>query len=698
MRFNPFNYTKPVDGKGFGGRPNESAQIDYYLKEACSGNLVNMAILGPSQIGKTSLLNYATYKAREDGMLCLPISPWEYSGGEADKIIPPVLRKLLSAPNDQFRTRLGLADATEPSHFALEASEQGFIDEEPPTVFLESEDLLAPVQSLFARYPSLKVLIILDNFDCTPHSSGVLRNLLRLAERLPILLLVATTDKFLDIKDAGQHLSSHFTKIRLGPFIDQYQTYEVIRKALNQAADPDESIDPAHDAVNDIHILSGGNPREINLIAHHISKAYADGRIDRFEVTSDVLDDILNQLGDVPHHETLRKIKELSDEELKELVNIVSHEGLSVQQEGLLRLAFNSFEPSAQQEAEQQVRDIRTKFENLGFIECSDDKFSVVGSEWAKVYLSYRYHKQIGRPYSLPKLSVASYSHLILKKLMKNTIEQLAAAEVDSAPLFNIKESSVDSGLKVSMNRLLEILDQGEAGELYSSSLFIPVMLSNILEGDDIKPITLRFYFSGPEPEGALFIEFPAPTPDSDERETDPTTIVSNMIEDVASVLPLYGLNLEKTEQHTLIKSDVQRFTRLLEAHKEHIRLARRFFPAFEHREFELAERHADDAVEISASLSHGIKTGWVVRRSFVQICNGFGKEARFHLEQVAGGDQADKQTLIARMDLAYLDMESGEFSRAESQLMGILSHIQKTRDSADNTLKLSFGTDDLLR
>ena len=120
----------------------------------------------------------------------------------------------------------------------------------------------------------------------------------------------------------------------------------MIREARGEAADLDEPIEVDVKTINDIHILSDGNPRETHLIAHHISKAFADGRTEKFEITSDVLDDIINQLGDISHHETLRKIRALCDDELEQLALIATHEGLSVEQEALLMLAFDSFESS----------------------------------------------------------------------------------------------------------------------------------------------------------------------------------------------------------------------------------------------------------------------------------------------------------------------------------------------------------------
>ena len=55
MRFNPFNYTKPLAGSYCDGRPKEVDDVDYYVGEAARGNLMNFAVLGSLQIGKTSL-------------------------------------------------------------------------------------------------------------------------------------------------------------------------------------------------------------------------------------------------------------------------------------------------------------------------------------------------------------------------------------------------------------------------------------------------------------------------------------------------------------------------------------------------------------------------------------------------------------------------------------------------------------------
>ena len=47
MRFNPFDYTVPIVGEAFCGRPEQTAEIDYYLDEAKRSNSVNVVILGP---------------------------------------------------------------------------------------------------------------------------------------------------------------------------------------------------------------------------------------------------------------------------------------------------------------------------------------------------------------------------------------------------------------------------------------------------------------------------------------------------------------------------------------------------------------------------------------------------------------------------------------------------------------------------
>lgn len=284
MRFNPFNYTKPVNGENFRGRPGESGQIDYYLGEATSGSLINMAILGPTQIGKTSLLNYARFKAEQVGILSIQISEWEYSEAETHNVVSLALRKLLSAIDDRFRAGLG-STTFELLPTESHTLETPFQDEESSTILLDSEDLLTRIQSIFARDPSLKVMLTLDDIGCTPGSMNVLAHLVRLSERLPIFLIIATTEDFVDFSVQGQHIASRFTKIRLAPFADQEQTYEVIREALSDAADPDEPIKLDFKTLSDIHILSDGNPREIHLIAHHISKAFADGRTEKFEIT-----------------------------------------------------------------------------------------------------------------------------------------------------------------------------------------------------------------------------------------------------------------------------------------------------------------------------------------------------------------------------------------------------------------------------
>lgn len=403
-------------------------------------------------------------------------------------------------------------------------------------------------------------------------------------------------------------------------------------------------------------------------------------------------------MGDISHHETLRKIRALNDDELEQLALVATHEGLSVEQEVLLLLAFNSFESSTKQEAEQQVRATRTKFESLGLINITGDTFEVEGSGWAKVYLSYRYLKQIGKPYSLSRSSQASYPNLLINKLKNNLMEAVIAADDSLIPLFKIRKVTVDTGLNGQIDGLMEQVDRGEATRLSRSMFLIPIMLNYLLDDEERKPLVLsRFYFSCSEPDGEVFLEFFAPQFDVENGQSDSNTIVTEAVEGLRDVFHLYGLSLDKTEQRTLSQSYVKKFVDLLKARDEIHRIGSRFYSAYGRREFELAEQLANEALEIAKSMSENHRLSWLISRCFMQICNGYEDEALPSLKEIASRDVKDEHELLAKMDLTYIDLEKGDFQQAETTLREIIGRVGKNPPANDTYLKLSFGPNDPL-
>ena len=244
-------------------------------------------------------MNYARYKAKASGITCVEISPWECS--ETD---PNIATTLVPHPPCRYPHTVhrcpsvdsGLESLSLSSHrpsvsfggFGLrvgpaetnvnagELEVPGTTDPEGDTslIVLGSEDLLTPVQAVFNRIPTQRAMVTLDDVG-SPETVNVLKQLLQLTERLPIFLAIGAIDTFFGNEGAAQGLSALFIKIRLAPFESPVQTYRVIQAAIERAEDPDEDISFDFDTIEDIHILSGGNPREICLISHCILKAYA---------------------------------------------------------------------------------------------------------------------------------------------------------------------------------------------------------------------------------------------------------------------------------------------------------------------------------------------------------------------------------------------------------------------------------------
>lgn len=691
MRFNPFNYTKPLAGSYCDGRAKEVDDVDYYVGEAARGNLMNFAVLGSPQIGKTSLLNYARHKAKASGITCVEISPWECSETDPNIATTLVLSRLLSALND--RLRVTLVGPAETNVNAGELEVPGTTDPEGDTslIVLGSEDLLTSVQAVFNRIPTQRAMVTLDDVG-SPETVNVLKQLLQLTERLPIFLAIGAIDTFFGNEGAAQGLSAFFIKIRLAPFESPVQTYRVIQAAIERAEDPDEDISFDFDTIEDIHILSGGNPREICLISHCILKAYAANRIHEFEITSDVLDEILGQLGDLSKQDELEKIKMLNNEEVGNLAQLASQEGLSVHQMTLLRLAFGAFDDNVKLDTESEVSEIVDRFSEAGLIDVVGDSFEISGADWAKVYLSYRHLRQVGDPFPIPRTSMPSYSNLIIEKLK----DHISKSIPHPSKVSTVSTTSSGQGLNQEFSNFLEIINQGDPIQLTRSNFFFPLMG---LSRDGLVARQISFIYlpcSCSASDEDYSIEFVIP--ENGGKTTSSLSLITDVIDSLSEILPLYGLHLGKVEERILPPEQLDKSRTLVTAFTKIRRTYGRFTAAFDRGDYVLAEHLADDNVNSAQSLNEEIKSDWVVKRSFVQICNGFENEAVQPLQEVASVDFKGNQTILAKADLAYIYMEKADYQLALEILEEIHVQIRKSEDVTNAILKLSFGHDDLLR
>jgi hypothetical protein len=71
---NPYNYQEPISEiSELADRENSVNEIEYYLNEAASGSLFDIAITGEHGIGKSSLMNIGSNLAEELGIMSIDV-------------------------------------------------------------------------------------------------------------------------------------------------------------------------------------------------------------------------------------------------------------------------------------------------------------------------------------------------------------------------------------------------------------------------------------------------------------------------------------------------------------------------------------------------------------------------------------------------------------------------------------------------
>lgn len=692
MRVNPFNYSKPIDGNRLQGRPEECSQIGYLVREAALGNLMNLAILGRSQIGKSSLLNYFSAKAQESGIITIDISPWEYSRGDINSTINTVLRKLMSKLEEFFQFGLDVGvDSNEESNDSIDHIH---LENEVMNVLVDSEDLLAPVQAIFGRNPALRAVLTLDDIGNSDNDLQILKNLLWLSEKLPVFIAIAANEQILAENGGTQEVISHFTKIRIGPFESASQTWEVVEEAVQFASEPDEAIDINPDAIEDIHILSGGHPREINLIGYHISQAYNEGTVEKFEITSDVLDVIMSQFDDAYPQDLIDTVRKLNNDEMEQLTQLVRQEGLNVRDMALLKLAFVSYSAEELHVQEGKITESVEKYLDLGLIEKSGKSFRLKGSEWSKVYVAYRYLKQLGKPCSLPRARLTPYARLLIQSLA----DHLNSSAPPPLAISSIGLKSAVTGFTDEFDRVLGYLDKRDPVPLMRSTYYLPLMHFTTHDSTRREVLITIFEFVCETTNEDYFIRFISTNTKEDSTNEIAMQNMVEYVESLETLFTTYGIRLKNVKQSNLSQDEHSKFLNITVAYTDIVRTWKSFDSAFERADYDSAEQIANINFQKAHILSEETILEWSLKRSFVQICNGHGLESLQALNEAASSTEPGIIPTLAKVDLAYIHMCQGENDKTEILLREVLVSLQQSTEKHDVTLKIGFGKNDLLR
>ena len=688
MRKNPFNDNRPVDGDALYGRAAECKEIDYYLVEALQGSCFNLALVGKPRMGKKSLLNYAKHKAEKFDIVVVNIPGMQLAEPTVDQAIRVWLSNMLEVLRDRYALDLGFVSFDEQgvSKPVLPGSPTG-----PPITDIRWDDLYLPLQTILAQY-NTKLLVAIDDIDHGASNVHALKNLLSLSAGLPMMLVVTCEETFFANQVLGQTMASRFKLIRVERFRDRSQTNEVIRSSISDVCEPGENVVIDPKVIDEIHLLSAGHPQHVATIGHHITKAYVQETIERFEIMPMVSGEITGQLPGILDHSAAEAIRRMSTEELKEFVGLVQHTQLTVEREVLATLALDKITPVAFQNTEQRVRQRRDKFAELGLINIDGDRFNIVDEDWTRSYLSFRLRKILGRSYALQADSGPySYSDLVLKKLadfIKRTCQ--------FPTLVNMRRIPKDFGLSDQMKRIKQQIARG----LTENS---DALLINIAKMVQEHPATetvcvFRCSVAGPQPDGGRILEVIAVA----EQSAKAADTVRQVLEDAGETLKSYCLQPRAIEIEQLFMPEIERLKELRLAYEKISPIVNEFEVDFVNGNWDTLIEMTERALAIATKANEeAFIREWTVMKGFALIClqrrQDAMQDAMEVLRPIAESQPTDTDILIAKVNLAFLYLDAGEYAEARKLLSDVITGVDKLGDINDVHLMISFGPDDPL-
>ena len=238
------------------------------------------------------------------------------------------------------------------------------------------------------------VLIVFDEGDVSSNSNVLLEKIRNIFMNLIgyMLVLSGTPTLFPLIDEVFSPIVRQFKKITVEPFQQFDETEECIRRPLESIGvyDPSQLFDTeTFRDVEEIHRLSGGRPYEIQLICHFLFRKVQEGRSRRMELSVDVLDDVLRELGstqDVSARPVIGKVRNLKADALKALAILCVSEGDGTFEQiwGYEYLLHGSSRIK-----KEDLREFLTEFERLGIMSCEDEKLRFAGDDFDRIYCKY---------------------------------------------------------------------------------------------------------------------------------------------------------------------------------------------------------------------------------------------------------------------------------------------------------------------
>lgn len=326
---NPYDFERPVkDPKLFAGRQKELNEISYYLELSKSERPVyhNLAIIGPRAVGKTSLLNMIEHMAEEKGMLAVKVSLNNETSSNEVLLFKEVFDNLLTKGaergmyggiSDQiyrsFRKVIDLFDVSTQIPFLFGTAYVGF--KKGQSTGLSQQVMVHDLTTVYneAKDKEIPTIVLLfDESDLFSQNKTFLQKLRNVFSELDgyILVFCGTEKMFPDMSEVFSPVPRLFKRIDVGNFPSVAETKDCILKPL--ADEEKKMVNEA--SIGEIHIISNGNPYEVQLLSHFMYRRFREQKASSIALDVEVLDNVLKEIERLRvggHHKIANAIRKL---------------------------------------------------------------------------------------------------------------------------------------------------------------------------------------------------------------------------------------------------------------------------------------------------------------------------------------------------------------------------------------------------
>ncbi len=341
---NPYDFAHPVIEPGlFAGREKELEEVRYYLDQATMVTRpFNLALMGERASGKTSLLNMIQVEAESRGLYVIRVNldeaDAEYQLPFFCKLMDSILQKacsegayggLIGKTYDTYRDMTDAYEIPEdkihcPFSFPIQyakAMSKGNISASVSDTAIQQD--IQNIQKELGK----TLVILFDECDVLTKNKVLLQKLrnINMSTTRFMLVFTGTPALFPMMDDVFSPIIRQFKKVRIGPFTEEGETEDCIRKPLEKIGvnHPVEIFDiETYFDVREIHDLSGGRPYEIQLLCHYLFRRIQEGRAKRMVLSLDVLDEVRRELEttqDVNSRPMLAIVRNLDNARLRAL-------------------------------------------------------------------------------------------------------------------------------------------------------------------------------------------------------------------------------------------------------------------------------------------------------------------------------------------------------------------------------------------